>query len=154
MAKAMVEEKLIDPRKGRAVLNNEGHEDHSKGGGPLAAALNLVQRDNLGDRVRDLIKSERLALDAAQAGYETFEEADDFNIADDDTFDPQTPYEEVFEGSVQEDMAARFEEQKAQLKNVKADKLKEFLSGMDATELAKAVQELGVIEAKTAAVEE
>lgn len=153
MAKAMVEEKLIDPTKGRSELNEYGQEDHSKGGGPLAAALNLVQRDNLGDRVRELIKSEKLKLEAATAGYESFEDADDFDVGD-ETFDPQTPYEEIFEGSVKEDMTERFAEQKAQLKNVKADRIKEFLGGMDQAELLKAVRELGVNQEAEAVAEE
>lgn len=49
------------------------------------------------ERIRALIRSERLAAEAAAAGAETWEEADDFDIGDD--FDPESPYEEVFEGA-------------------------------------------------------
>lgn len=54
------------------------------------------------DRLRDLIRSEALARDLAKAGVETFDEADDFEI-EDDPVDPQTPYEEVFDGDVLQD---------------------------------------------------
>lgn len=127
----MREEKLVDPRRGKSVLTKDGAEDHTQSGGPLASALNILQRDNLGDRVRELIRSERLAIAAREEGYETFEEADDFNVPDDDTFDPATPYEEVFEGSVQEDMQLRYKHQQDQLKKADAARVQEFLAAMD-----------------------
>lgn len=139
--KNMKEDKLIDPRRGRSVLDERGREDHRESGGPLAAALNIVQRDNLGDRVRELIRSERLAIAAREEGYESFEEADDFEV-DDDQFDPQTPYEEVFEGSIQEDMAERFKHQQVQLRSANAERVKEFLAAMDPAVLDAAYSEL------------
>lgn len=142
MSKVMKEEKLIDPRRGRSELDERGREDHSKSGGPLAIALNVVQRDNLGERVREMIRSERLALAAREEGYETFEEADDFNVPDDDTFDPQTPYEEVFEGSIQEDMAERYRHQQEQLKDAHPARVKEFLAAMDPQVLDDVYREL------------
>lgn len=142
MVKTMTEEKPIDPRRGRSALDKRGHEDHTKSGGPLAAALKIIQRDNLGERVRELIRSEKLALAAAEAGYESFEEADDFDVPDDDTFDPQTPYEEIFEGSIQEDVAERFKHQQDQLKAAKAEELKAFLAAMDPKELEAALAQV------------
>lgn len=141
--KEMREEKLLpDPTRSKSVLTDTGGEDHSNSGGPLVAAVMIAQRDNLGERVRALIRSEKLALEAASAGYESFEEADDFDIPDDDTFDPQTPYEEVFEGSVQEDMAERYKHQQEQLKKLTPQQLKEFLAAMDPKSLRQAVDEL------------
>lgn len=49
------------------------------------------------ERIRALIRSERLAAEAAAAGAETWEEADDFDVGDD--YDPTSPYEEMFEGA-------------------------------------------------------
>lgn len=151
MVKVMTEEKLIDPTRGKSTLDARGREDHSKSGGQLAAAVNVIQRDNLGERVRALIKSEKLALEAERAGYETFEEADDLDVAEDDTFDPKTPYEDIFEGSVVDDVAARFQEQKERLRTLKADKLKEFLAGMDPAELQVALTGLVPAASGTAA---
>lgn len=142
MVKEMKEEKLIDPTRGASVLTEDGSEDHSKSGGPLSVAVKMVQRDNLGERVRAVIRSEKLEREAIEAGYETFAQADDFNIPDDDSYDPQTPYEEIFEGSVQEDMAERFKHQQDALKNLKADKLKGLLAAMDPQELRQAVDDL------------
>lgn len=147
MGKTMPEDRQIDPRLGRSVLDKHGREDHSQSGGPLAIAVRMVQRDNLGDRVRELIKSEKLALQAAMEGYETFEEADDFDVGD-ETFDPQTPYEEVFEGSIKEDMSERFAEQKEKLKKLKSPELRTFLANMDPLELRQAVNEMGMIGAE------
>lgn len=42
-----------------------------------------------------MVRSERLAQEAAQAGYESFEEADDFEVGDD--YDPSSPYETDFD---------------------------------------------------------
>lgn len=142
MVKEMKEEKLVDPTRGSSVLTKDGSEDHSKSGGPLSVAVKMVQRDNLGERVRAVIRSEKLEREAIEAGYETFAQADDFNIPDDDSYDPQTPYEEIFEGSVQEDMAERYKHQQTQLRAVKADKLKELLGAMDPVEVRKALEEL------------
>lgn len=52
-----------------------------------------------------MVRSERLAQEAMAAGYETFEESDDFDIPD-DPLDPATPYENEFEPSLQETQAA------------------------------------------------
>lgn len=140
----MVEEKprkKPDPTRSRATLLEDGSEDHSNTGGPLASSFRVEQRESLGDRVRELIRSEKLAMDALHAGYETFEDADDFDV-EDDTFDPSTPYEEVFEGSIAEDVTTRYNEQQKQLRETKADKLKVLLAGMDPDELKKALSEL------------
>jgi len=52
----------------------------------------------LADQVRRMVSIE-LSRAAADAGYETFEESDDFDI-DDDPIDPRTPYEAVFDPPV------------------------------------------------------
>lgn len=110
----------------------------------MIAALRIEQRDNLGQRVRELILSEKLAMEAASAGYETFEDADDFDVPEDDTFDPQTPYEEVFTGSIQEDVEERTKHQRDQLRGIKSPKIKEFLEAMDPAEARAAILELGL----------
>lgn len=42
-----------------------------------------------------MVRSERLAREVAEQGYETFEEADDFDVGDD--YEPNTQYEETFD---------------------------------------------------------
>lgn len=136
--------KRPDPRNphSRAALTKEpgAREDHSQSGGQVAAAVNIAvhHRDNLGERVQEMVRSERMRLAALEAGYETFAEADDFDV-DDDSYDPATPYEEVFAGSIQEDVEARYKEQQEALKNTKAEELKLFLEAMDPLERQRAL---------------
>lgn len=142
----MAEEKVPDPRNpfSRAEIRNGkehagARENHTHTGGQIAAALHIQHRDNIGDRVREMVHAERTRLAAIEAGYETFEEADDFDV-DDDTFDPKTPYEEVFAGSIQEDVNERYAAQQEQLKKVPAESVIEFLKAMDPKELDKALK--------------
>lgn len=144
--RAMEEKVKIDPGRGSIIHTPDGAEDHSQSGGPMALALSIApHQDNLGERVRALILSERMAMEAAQAGYESFEDADDFDV-DDDQYDPQTPYEEIFEGSISDDVKTRQKEQEEALKNIPLDKLKMFLGNVDKTTLDKAIKEMGMLE--------
>lgn len=62
---------------------------------PIAPPIGYKKAPSISETIRNLIRSERLKQEAAAQGYETFEEADDFDVGDD--FDPTSPYEEVFE---------------------------------------------------------
>lgn len=62
---------------------------------PVEMPVNLKRPPSLQERVRDLVRSERLRDAAMQAGKETFEEADDFDVGDD--YDPTSPYEQNFD---------------------------------------------------------
>lgn len=62
---------------------------------PLAIPIKHRREETQDERIKRLVRSERLAQEAANAGFETFEEADDFDVGDD--FDPTSPYEEVFD---------------------------------------------------------
>lgn len=134
--KAMKEER-IDPMQGKATLTKDRRkEDHSKSGGRVAAALTVVQRDSLGERVRAMIASERLAQEAAMAGMETFEEADDFEVGDD--YEPSSPYEEIFEGDIRADAEGRYAEERdrsagvaSQSAETRERELIEHLKGLD-----------------------
>lgn len=61
---------------------------------PVAAPLQFTRPETQFEQIRRLIRSEQLAQEAAAAGFETPDEADDFEVGDD--FDPTTPYEEHF----------------------------------------------------------
>lgn len=134
MVKQMREEK-VDPLRSRIIHTPEGGEDHSKSGGQVAAALTVMRRDNLGERVRQMIRSEQLARDAMLQGQETFDEADDFNVGDD--YDPTSPYEEVFEGDIKEDIKQRSEAIKANEKTGAEADLAELLEGLSEEEKKK-----------------
>lgn len=62
---------------------------------PMAPPIGWKPSEPLHKRIREMIISERLAQEAAAAGDETFEEADDFDVGDD--YDPTAPYEEQFD---------------------------------------------------------
>jgi len=62
---------------------------------PLAPPLGYKREPSLAERIREMVRGERLAAEARASGKETFEEADDFAI--DDEFDPNSPYEEDFD---------------------------------------------------------
>lgn len=63
---------------------------------PLALPAGFKEPESLEQQIRRLIRSEEWAEQMNNAGNETFEESEDFDI-DDDSFDPGSPYEEIFD---------------------------------------------------------
>lgn len=63
---------------------------------PVAPPIGYRPQPSMFDEVRRMVASERLRLEAEAAGFESFDEADDFDIPD-DPVDPSTPYEAVFD---------------------------------------------------------
>lgn len=72
-------------------LDENGHEIVDPV--PMEIPLGKLAEPSMFDRMRALIRSEALAREAAMAGAETFEEANDFDIPDGD--DPFSPYEDL-----------------------------------------------------------
>lgn len=68
---------------------------------PLDPPLGYNRTPSLADQIREMIRSEKLAMEAHEAGFDSFEEDDDFDIADGD-FDPRTPYENNFDPSIKD----------------------------------------------------
>lgn len=66
---------------------------------PLAPPIGYKKQPSMVEIVRDMVRSEKLRVAALESGSETFEEADDFDIPDDDMM-PSSPYEVVFEPPV------------------------------------------------------
>lgn len=62
---------------------------------PIAPPIGYKKSPSIAEQIRNMVRSERLRQEAESQGYESFEEADDFEVGDD--FDPKSPYEEVFE---------------------------------------------------------
>lgn len=58
---------------------------------PLAPPLGYRKQASIFDQVRAMVLSDKLAAEAEAAGFETLEEADDFDVGDD--FDPRSPFE-------------------------------------------------------------
>lgn len=62
---------------------------------PVAPPVGYVRQPSMTERIREMIRNERLQAELAAAGAETFDEADDFDVGDD--YDPKSPYEEIFD---------------------------------------------------------
>lgn len=63
---------------------------------PIAIPAGFREPETLEQRIRRLVRSEQFSASMDSQGFETFEESEDFEI-DDDMFDPESPYEEVFD---------------------------------------------------------
>ncbi|UIW10386.1 hypothetical protein [Flyfo microvirus Tbat2_144] len=63
----------------------------------IAPPIGTIRQPPLHELIRQMIRSEQLAQYAENQEADTFEEADDFDVEDDDTIDPTSPYEEQFE---------------------------------------------------------
>lgn len=79
---------IVDDVETRSRLNADGHEilDNS----PVAIPVKFKRVDAITQKVADLVRGEFSRL-AEKEGYETFEDADDFDVGDD--YDPHSPYE-------------------------------------------------------------
>lgn len=62
---------------------------------PIAPPVGYKKHPTIAEQIRTMVRSERLAQEAAAAGFETFDEADDFEVGDD--YDPTSPYEVNFD---------------------------------------------------------
>lgn len=63
---------------------------------PIAPPVGYKQTKPIHEQIRDQVRL-ALAIHATSQGFETPEEADDFNV--DDDYDPRSPFEEQFEPS-------------------------------------------------------
>lgn len=91
---------VVDPESGEVIssLDKEGREILDAT--PIAPPVGWTNEPNMFDYVRELVRSAQLAKEAEEAGMETFEESEDFDV--DDDFDPSTPYENDFDPDVRE----------------------------------------------------
>lgn len=62
----------------------------------LQTPAKFAKAPSMDEKLRQMVRQE-LSRHAGDVGAETFEEADDFDVGDDDEFDPFSPYEEVFD---------------------------------------------------------
>lgn len=60
---------------------------------PIAPPVGYVKQPSLAEQMRAMIRSENLRAHAEQQGFETFEEADDFDVGEDVDVVMQSPYE-------------------------------------------------------------
>lgn len=96
-ATATLEEQLT-----REVTRYRGQAYETPDPVPFQPTVKMVRGMGLKDQVQQYVRSEAMRMIAEQSGHETFQEANDFDV-DDDYFDPTTPYEDVFDGVIQQD---------------------------------------------------
>lgn len=75
---------------------------------PAAPSVKATRARSIRENMLEIIRSERFRTAMEEAGEETFEEADDFDV--DDDYDPSSPYEEFFEGEYAQLREARMEQ--------------------------------------------
>lgn len=72
---------------------------------PMEIPVEFQRGKSTAEIFREMIQQERLQAELHAAGYETFEEADDFDIPD-DPVDPDSPWENEFDPPISEVTAA------------------------------------------------
>ncbi len=87
--------------KATTRLNADGHEILSSE--PIAVPMGFKKPETLAEQVRRLVRHEQFAHAMAGDEVETFEEADDFEVGDD--FDPESPFEQVFDFALGRDIS-------------------------------------------------
>lgn len=103
--KAVIEEKPEDfapgarryqtsRREAAQYLSTRGGEKPSAV--PMEPPIGFVRQDPLHVRIRQMVNRELLARAAAREGFETPDEADDFDVGDDFERDPVSPHEYDF----------------------------------------------------------
>lgn len=95
-------EDYIERQKKRGYLGALQHVDPT----PMAPPVGYQKHIPLHLQIREMVRSEALRQAAEENDLETFEEADDFDIPDDDVpFDPKSPYENDFDPTIREMLA-------------------------------------------------
>lgn len=92
---------------------------------PVAMPAGFKRPETLEERIRRLVRSERFAAEMEAAGFETFDEADDFDV-EDDRPDPATPYELHFDPFLGREITAA---------DVMDEKKRQHYAGMTETRL-------------------
>lgn len=72
---------------------------------PIAPPIGYKKAPSMVEIVRDMVRSERLAQEAAAMGRETFEESEDFDVGDEDPL-MRSPWENEFDPPLETLLAA------------------------------------------------
>lgn len=93
MSKNLLKEVYTRAKRACDTLVNHSYEKPDPV--PMAPPVGYTPTPPLEDLVRTMITGHLLREAAAKEGFETFDEADDFEVGED--YDPRSPYEEVFD---------------------------------------------------------
>lgn len=95
-------EEFLESAPKNKPLDENGHEVLDPT--PIAPPIGYTRTPSLAEQIRSMVRSEKLAQAARDAGQETFEEADDFDIGED--YEPDSPYQANFDPMTPEERAA------------------------------------------------
>lgn len=95
---------VVDPESGEVISSHDAEGREILDTTPIAPPVGFTKEPSMFDYVREMVRSERLRQEAEAQGFESFEDADDFDVGDD--VDPTTPYENDFDPDVRELYAA------------------------------------------------
>ena len=88
--------KIVTKVKKCLKINKDGTEKLCNK--PMSVPIGFKQPPTLQQQIKQMIRSEKLQMAAMEAGHETFEESEDFDIGDD--YDPTAPYELGFDSDL------------------------------------------------------
>lgn len=94
---------------------------------PMAPPIGYVKQPSMVEIVRNMVRSEKLALAAAEAGMETFEESEDFDVGD-EAEDLLSGFENEFDppiSEVREAVEQARREREAAVEAAKAEPVKD-----------------------------
>lgn len=64
---------------------------------PMAPPIGYKKQPSMVEIVRDMVRGEKLRLEALEAGSETFEESEDFDVGDENAIELRSGYENDFD---------------------------------------------------------
>lgn len=99
-------------RKILSVLDDKGREIPDPV--PMGIPVGLKRPPTLQEQIKAMVRTQ-LSQQMQQQGYETFEEAEDFDV--DDDFDPKSPWEHDFEAEAKVKEFVSHEKQKKSRKS-------------------------------------
>lgn len=88
------------PERRKALHDEKGHEVPDQT--PVALPVNFKRPETLAEQVQRLVRTQ-VSRQAGEAGFETFEESEDFEVGDEQ--DPQSRYETFFDPILGRDLS-------------------------------------------------
>ena len=85
-------------------LDEEGREILDPN--PMEVPVGFDRPETLQETIQRIMRTSEAVAEARRAAFETAEEADDFDIPEDETFDPETPFEQVYDPVLDREITA------------------------------------------------
>lgn len=93
--KQLIEERPEDNHRLKRNLRQTADGREIPNSTPMEPPIGYKKQPSIFDQVRAMVRSDKLKQEAINAGMETFEEADDFDLDEDE--DPHSKYENEFD---------------------------------------------------------